>query len=282
MAGARDEPRQASAGGSVTLAFWKKRNRRQARSADAPPALVVNWRVLGVAAGVVAGLAAAAMLLMVGLDRPVRRVLVEGAFQRVSPPEIESAVVEVVHGGLVSVDLDAVRDSIQRIDWVDRAVVQRHWPDAIRVVITEQVAAARWNEAGLLNARGELFIRNARYVPPELPLLQGPEGSEGPVAQLYLEAQGRLLEAGLRLTGVSLDERGAWQLELANGVAVKLGRQSVDERLERFIRLASPLVAKRLAEINYVDMRYTNGFSVGWNARSALAVAPQEAAAPDA
>jgi cell division protein FtsQ len=219
---------------------------------------------------------------MVGLDRPVRRVLVEGAFQRVSPPEIESAVVEVVHGGLVSVDLDAVRDSIQRIDWVDRAVVQRHWPDAIRVVITEQVAAARWNEAGLLNARGELFIRNARYVPPELPLLQGPEGSEGPVAQLYLEAQGRLLEAGLRLTGVSLDERGAWQLELANGVAVKLGRQSVDERLERFIRLASPLVAKRLAEINYVDMRYTNGFSVGWNARSALAVAPQEAAAPDA
>jgi cell division protein FtsQ len=81
---------------------------------------------------------------------------------------------------------------------------------------------------------------------------------------------------------VRLDERGAWELELANGVAVKLGRQAVVERLERFIRLASQLVAKRLAEINYVDMRYTNGFSVGWNARSALAVAPQEAATPDA
>lgn len=263
------------------LAFWKKRNRRQARSGTATLAPAVNWRVVGVAAGVVAGFAVAALLLMLALDRPVRRVLVEGAFQRVSPPEIESAVVEVVHGGLASVNLDEVRDSIERIEWVDRAVVRRHWPDAIRVIVTEQVAAARWNDAGLLNARGELFIRNARYVPPELPLLQGPEGSEGTVARVYLEAQGRLLEAGLRLTGVQLDERGAWQLELANGVAVKLGRQSVDERLERFIRLASPLVAKRLAEINYVDMRYTNGFSVGWNSRSALAVAPQEVATPD-
>ena len=79
-----------------------------------------------------------------------------------------------------------------------------------------------------------------------------------------------------------LDERGSWQIELANGVVVKLGRQAVTDRLERFIRLASPLVAKRLAEIKYVDMRYTNGFSVGWNERSAVAVAPQEDATPDA
>ena len=59
------------------------------------------------------------------------------------------------------------------------------------------------------------------------------------------------------------------------------GRQAVSERLERFIALASPMVAKRLAEISYVDMRYTNGFSVGWNARSSLAVAPTEVAAGD-
>ena len=63
---------------------------------------------------------------------------------------------------------------------------------------------------------------------------------------------------------------------------MRLGRQAVNERLERFIALASPMVAKRVAEITYVDMRYTNGFSVGWNARSSLAVAPQEDATTDA
>lgn len=261
---------------------WKKRNRRQARAAEPGLLARVNWRAAGAAAVFLAAGAVLAAVLMYALDRPVRRVLAEGAFQRVAPPEIESAVAEVVNGGLASVDLDRVRERIERIDWVDEAVVQRRWPDAIRVVITEQVPAARWNDAGLLNARGELFIRNARYVPPELPLLEGPEGSEGAVAQLYLDVQGRMLEAGLRLTGVRLDDRGAWEIRLANGVVVKLGRQAVNERLERFIRLAGPLVAKRYSEITHVDMRYTNGFSVGWNPRSALAVAPQEDATPDA
>jgi len=260
---------------------WKKRNRRQARN-DGPSLLErVNWRVAGVVMGVTVATGLAALLLVLALDRPVQRVLVEGSFQRVSPPEIEAAVVEVAHGGLASVDLDEVRTRIEGIEWVDHAVVQRRWPDALRVVVVEQVAAARWNDAGLLNARGELFLRNARYVPPELPLLEGPDGSEGMVAQLYLDAQGRLLEAGVRLTGVRLDERGAWELELANGVKVRLGRLAVTDRLDRFIRLASPLVAKRAAEIGYVDMRYTNGFSVGWNSRSALAVAPREDATPD-
>lgn len=260
---------------------WQKRNRRQPRQ-DGPTLLErVNWRMVGAAAGLAASAAAAALLLALALDRPVRRVQVEGPFQRVSPPEIEAAVAEVVRGGLATVDLDGVRGRIEDIDWVDHAVVQRRWPDTLRVVVVEEVAAARWNDTGLLNARGELFLRNARYVPPELPLLEGPDGSEGIVAQLYLDAQGRLLEAGVRLAGVRLDERGAWELRLANGVSVRLGRLAVTDRLDRFIGLATPLVAKRAAEIGYVDMRYTNGFSVGWNSRSALAVAPREDATPD-
>jgi cell division protein FtsQ len=264
------------------MLFWKKRNRRQVRK-DEPSLLErTDWRAVGNVAGLVALCAVLAVLLVLALDRPVQRVIIEGSFQRVARPEIEAAVVEIVQGGLARVDLVRVRERIEQIDWVDRAVVQRRWPDALRVLVTEQVAAAQWNDAGLLNTRGELFLRNARYVPPELPLLEGPEGSEGAVAQLYLDAQGRLLEAGLRLTGVRLDERGAWELRLDNGVAVKLGRLAVTERLERFIRLASPLVAKRSAEVAYVDMRYTNGFSVGWNSRSAVAAVRREDATPDA
>ena len=263
------------------LAFWKKRNRRQVRNSGPTLLERLNWRAIGGAAAAVAGAAVLALLLVVALDRPVRRIVLEGDFQRVSPPEIESTIAGTVRGGLASVDLEAVQERIERIEWVDRAVVRRSWPDALHVRVVEQVAAARWNSAGLLNSRGELFIRNARYVPPELPLLEGPDGREAEVARLYLESQGRMLEAGLRLTRVRLDERGAWEIEVANGVVVRLGRQDAAARLDRFVTLAGPLVAKRLAEINYVDMRYTNGFSVGWKPRSALAEAPQEAATPD-
>jgi len=266
-----------------TMFPWRKKNRnRTTREESSGWVARIHWRALAIAGGVLASAVLVALLLTMALDRPVRRVMIEGEFLRVSPPEIESAVNDVARGGLASVDLGRIRDRVEKIDWVDSAIVTRRWPDAIRVVVVEQVAAARWNDAGLLNVRGELFIPNARYVPPELPLLEGPEGSESAVAQLYLSAQGRLQEAGLRLTGVRLDQRGAWQIQVGEGLTVRLGRQAVSDRLERFIRLAAPMVAKRNAEINYVDMRYTNGFSVGWNARSALAVAPQEDATPDA
>ncbi|MGI9245098.1 MAG: cell division protein FtsQ/DivIB [Steroidobacteraceae bacterium] len=266
----------------IALPSLGRKPRRQATRTEPQWYERIDWPAVGKSAAIVAAAVVVVLLLLFALDRPVRRVLLEGPFQRVAPPEIEAALAEVARGGLASVDLDRIRKRVEAIDWVDNAVVTRVWPDAIRVVVNEQVAAARWNDTGLLNARGELFLRNARYVPPELPLLEGPDGTESDVAQLYIEAQGRLLEAGVRLTGVRLDARGAWELQLGDGLQVRLGRQAVHERLERFIRLASPMVAKRAAEISYVDMRYTNGFSVGWNARNALAVAPQEDATPDA
>jgi cell division protein FtsQ len=266
----------------MNLPFLGKKPRRQATRTEPHWWEKLDWHAIGASAAILATFAVVALLLIFALDRPVRRVQLEGQFQRVAPPEIESAVAAAAHGGLASIDLARIQQRVEQIDWIDSAVVTRVWPDAIKVVVTEQVAAARWNDTGLLNSRGELFLHNARYVPPELPLLEGPEGTQDEVAQLYIEAQGRLMEAGLRLTGVRLDERGAWSLQLGNGLEVRLGRQDVQDRLERFIRLASPMVAKRVAEISYVDMRYTNGFSVGWNARNALAVAPQEDATPDA
>lgn len=265
----------------MSVPFLQRKPRRQATRTEPRWFERIDWHAVGTTVAVLAGFGVVALLLIFALDRPVRRVVVEGPFQRVAPPEIESAVAQAVRGGLASVDLAHVRDRVEAIEWVDNAVVTRVWPDAVRVIVHEQVAAARWNDSGLLNARGELFLRNARFVPPELPLLEGPEGSEATVAQLYIDAQGRLLEAGLRLTGVRLDARGAWELELATGLHVRLGRQDVANRLERFLSLASPMVAKRASEISYVDMRYTNGFSVGWNPRPALAVARQELT-PDA
>lgn len=216
------------------------------------------------------------------LDRPIGRVEVGGKFQRVAPVEVQSAVAPFRGAGFLSIDLDALQDAVQGIPWVDRARVERRWPGGVRVVITEHIPAARWGEQGLMNTRGELFLRDARHIPPELPHLLGPEGTEETVAQLYLQTYPRLLAAGMRLSKVELDPRGAWQLTLGNGVQVRLGRQDVYERLERFLRVASPVVAARGGEVRYVDLRYSNGFSVGWNPPAARVAHESEDATPDA
>ena len=53
------------------------------------------------------------------------------------------------------------------------------------------------------------------------------------------------MQAGLRLTALRLDARGAWEFDLANGVTVRLGRRQVDERFEKFMNAALKLVTQR-------------------------------------
>jgi cell division protein FtsQ len=155
---------------------------------------------------------------------------------------------------------------VEQLPWVDSATVERQWPQALSIRVVEQVAAARWGTNGLLNTRGELFISEARHIPPELPRLSGPPGTQGEVARRYLAAQGQLIEAGMRLTAVRLDARGSWEFDLDNGITVRLGRRQVDERFQRFVTAGVGQIAAHSSDINYIDMRYTNGFAIGWRA----------------
>ena len=248
----------------------KNRRKQEPRRRLALPA--INWRYVGYSAAALALIAAAAGGVSWALNQPVQTVAVEGRFQRVTPGDVERVVKGCVHGqGLLSVDLGAVRRAIHSLPWVDAVSVEREWPRGLTVLVVEQTAAARWGERGLLNVRGELFDTDERHIPPELAQLEGPPGKESLVAQRYLAAEGRLLQAGLRMTALRLDARGAWEFDLANGVTVRLGRRQVDERFEKFMSTALKLVTQRVEDIAYVDMRYTNGFAIGWRGNGARA-----------
>ena len=247
--------------------IWDRpKNRRKSEAAGLR--IAGSWLArAGVGAAICAALGIAAWLAAGALDQDIRSVSVTGRFQRVSPIEVEQAVKARVRGvGLVSVNLAAVQRAVEQLPWVDGAVIERQWPKSLRIRVFEQVPAARWGANGLLNTRGELFISEARHIPPELPRLSGPRGAEREVTRRYLAAQGQLTEAGMRLTAVRLDPRGSWEFDLDNGITVRLGRRQVDERFARFVEAGVGQVQSHVNDINYVDMRYTNGFAIGWRA----------------
>jgi len=259
-----------------------RRNRRRAETRSRFTLPKLDWRRLGTGAIVLAVVGALAFGIRLALDQPIESVAVEGRLQRVSPLDVEKAVRDVSRNkGLVAVDLDAARDAIRRIGWVDSVTVRRAWPRGLRVFVVEQTPVARWGETGLLNTRGELFVNDARHVPPELPELAGPPGTQGAVTQRYLAAQGRLIEAGMRLSAVRLDPRGAWEFDLDNGVELRLGRRQVDDRFDRFMLAAARVVSQRATEISYVDLRYTNGFAIGWRVASAARTPKRPAASSE-
>jgi cell division protein FtsQ len=264
----------------MNLNWLTRRNRFKNRAkTEKPewqwPKFVLEWRTHARRVAFFALTAGALAALAWALDRPVQVISMDGSFQRVSPGQIEKALAPYAHAGFMSADLDGIQRAVETLPWVMRARIQRRWPNSLHVTVIEQTAAARWGESGLLNTRGELFVRAATHVPAELPRLSGPDGTESQVAQRYMSAQGRMLEAGMRIAALRLDERGAWEMDLDSGVTVRLGRRDVDERIARFIRTASQVIAHRFNEINYVDMRYSNGFAIGW--RSPVVPAPTSA-----
>lgn len=230
----------------------------------------LDWRrILRPAAGL-AAVAATLGLLAAMLDRPIATVSVTGHFERVSPLEVARAVETSVHGaGLLGMNLGRVRTAVESLPWVDTASVTRSWPRGLAVRIVEEVPAARWAGGGLINVRGDPFRSNAHDIPQGLPLLSGPEGSARTVAERYFSMQARLTEIGLRITALDLDARGSWRFDLADGVTVRLGRERIDARFETFVTVAARIVATRARDIAYVDMRYMNGFAIGWRAGSA-------------
>jgi cell division protein FtsQ len=241
----------------------RTRNRIKARATAAQPQ--VPWRAIGRTIGVAGAVAATLAVVFWALDQPIRTVEVTGRFQRVAPADIEQIVARQVRGqGLLTVRLAAVSRAIHTLPWVDAVSVERDWPHGLSVLVVEQVAAARWGPDGLVNSNGVCFATGVERFPAGLARLFGPEGSEAEVTQRYLAMQRRLAEARLTITALRLDPRGAWQLDLANGITVRLGRSQVDERFEKFMSAALGIVERRAGAISYIDMRYTNGFAVGW------------------
>jgi cell division protein FtsQ len=219
----------------------------------------------------VAGIAGLYLGVVGMLNRPIETLVINGAFQRVSAMQMEALVEPYTRGGFLHTDLGTVRQVLAALPWVAEAEVRRRWPDTLEVRITEEMPVACWGERGLLNAAGRVFLAQADHVPAELPRLSGPQGTEAQVTARYFQVQEQLEHRGMAAAAVSLDARGAWTIRLNNGVEVRFGADGIDERIDRFFHVLDVVVAQIAGDVGYVDMRYPNGFAIGWKKRAAQA-----------
>lgn len=247
----------------------RRRKAKSARQIKMPSIRLARIVTPVVAIGIVF---ATYQLSLTLLDRPISSIQINGPFQRVSALQIEEAISDEIVAGFVGADLGQIQDHIVALPWIDQARVSRRWPSRISITVTEQVPAAVWGERGLLNTRGELFVAEARHPPAELPRLSGPDEQSAEVAKRYLAVRDRLIPVGLDLQRVHVDARGSWDMTLQNGIRVRLGRRDVAERTELFLRVVADIITSRAKEIEYVDMRYGSGFTIGWNGGSATPI----------
>ncbi len=254
------------------------RKRREEPRIKLPP---IPWVAISSVLGVVVFVGGLVTAGRWALNRPVERVVINGEFERVSADQLESVLRKAMGKGFLAADLRSIQEQVAGLPWVATARVSRQWPDTLDVTVTEEQPAARWGAGGLLNAQGRLFIRHTTHIPAELPRLSGPEGSEAEVAARYVAIHEQLVERGLGVAALELDGRGAWTMLLSNGIGVRLGSQDVEVRLARFFEALDTVVAPVAVDVQFVDMRYTNGFSVGWKQQRAARSRGDQPADPE-
>ncbi|WP_301102887.1 cell division protein FtsQ/DivIB [Propionivibrio sp.] len=207
---------------------------------------------------------------------PLREVVVTNELREVRRGELERSLAGRLRGNFFSINLDALRLSIEQLPWVRRAEVRRQWPSRIEVGIEEHLPVAFWGQSTgqLVNSYGEVFVAAMSIPPPgTMPLLQGPTGMAPEMLSHYQQAEEILKPLGRVPRALYVSPRLAVQLRLDDGMVIELGRQQakapVRERLERFVEYYPSVLSAAGQRPSVVDMRYPNGFALRVNAPAA-------------
>ena len=209
--------------------------------------------------------------IVLGARQPVfdlSRIVVKGDVEHVHLAAVRADVVPQLRGNFFTLDLGRARHAFETLPWVRRASVSRHWPGTLVVELEEHRPIAQWMDGRGLNAHGELFAVNAGELEqyPDLPVLDGPEGSEFVLLQRWGQFKSWFAPTGRVPTQVTLSERRAWQVELDDGTQLEIGReldaQTLEQRVHRYISTFERVKQRWGGDIKTVDLRYPNGYAV--------------------
>lgn len=176
---------------------------------------------------------------------------------------IDDVLQTFVGQSLFDLRLAKIKQAVEQDPWVYSASVQLLWPTTVEVSIVEQQPVARWNENYLISSRAQVF----GPVPEKLnlPLLEGPQASAERVVAEYLTFRQLFEPLSLGIRRLELAKRGAWTVQLDNGLVVYLGANNTTARMQRVKRWWQ-VAGNSEKSVEYIDARYDNGLAIAMRA----------------
>lgn len=225
------------------------------------------WLQLGVglAIALIAGMLPwAAGRLLSAVDPQITHIQVTGHFRGLNKSSLEKSLTPFLDRSFFATNLSDVKRYVESQPWVANAAVKRVWPDGLTVDVVEQKPVAYWNAQALVNGQGQVFRPANPKAAGDLPHLTGPAGHAQEVLQMASSMSKALAPLGLGLADLDLAPRGAWTLDLNDGVRVVLGTDDVQQRFQRFLNVYQQALSQRMDQVQQVDARYSNGVAVQW------------------
>lgn len=203
-------------------------------------------------------------LYKVMTDARVAELDVVGTRSVQEKQQVMAYVSPMVKHNYFTSDLRVIRDRTLEISWVDRVVVSRAWPNAIRVRVMPRQAIARWGTGRLLSDSGDVFSELTPKNHQNLPLLHGPISQSKMMMRRYNEINQLFLPVGIRLKELYLTERMTWFMQFDSGLRVIVDQDQTMSKLQRLSYLAHSDLKPVWPRISAIDLRYRNGLAIQW------------------
>ena len=166
----------------------------------------------------------------------VQRIRTEGQ-QQMSSGEIRAAVNVDLGTPMFEVDLDAARDRVQAVGWVESVTVERHLPSTLHVRVVERTPVALWQR----NQRLVMVDRTGAEIATEpvsqfahLPIIVGDGALQHMPTLLDAMATDPALSGRVQ-AAIWIGGR-RWSLHFDNGLEAKLPESEIGAAWARLVR----------------------------------------------
>jgi cell division protein FtsQ len=215
----------------------------------------------------------------------IQHMSISGDTQFHNALTVRANVLPQLTGNYFNVSLQKTQQAFEALPWIRSAVVQREFPNRLKVTLTAHTPIARWTSVDaataldnksdadiehLLNVQGEVFETSGGQVDTDsLPALSGPARKAVEVLALFQSLQASLQShpAGTahQVVQLSLSQQGLWRAVLDNSAVLELGSGSQEDIMTRTRRwlVAAPQVSRQYNahDVQSVDLRYHSGFA---------------------
>lgn len=211
----------------------------------------------------------------------LRSIVIHGDVSHTSVATIRANAAPALKGNFFTMNLRQSQQAFESVPWVRHAVVQRVWPNRLRVQLEEHRAAAIWSPSEgaygggssggsavdkLVNTFGEVFEANSGDVEDEnLITLRGPQGAAAQMLAMAQALSPVWVNLQATVQELSLSGRGSWRVRLDTGAVLELGRGTLPElraRCEQFAGTVGQLTARYQRPVEYADLRHRDGYAL--------------------
>lgn len=162
-------------------------------------------------------------------------------------------------------DIDVLKKDLEKIEWVKQVGVRRVFPSEVKLSIEEHVPLVIWNNKYYMNSDGEIFF--VKSISKKLPKLYSKNYRSETIFKYYSFFSDSLLKNNIsdKIIEISENDIRSLTVLLSSGISVRFGSKNVNEKIEIFFKSYKKILnTSDLNKIRYIDMRYSNGFSIGW------------------